>query len=306
MSVITEELTTAITEAPPEAQPVRPAPAVRKKFAVPAWARNLIGLTVLAVLVWRVGAGPFLDGVRRVDATALVAAALGVRLPLGEAVAHCYRSIFLNSTLPGGVLGDVQRAVSHGRDSGDVVRGVRAVVWERTAGQAVQALVSVLLLALLPSPVRRWVPVSVVLLLLMLAVAAAAAARFRIVAADLRQLAQGRYWPGIAGASLLVVAGHVATFVLAARTTGTDAPLLVLVPLGLLALLAMGIPANVGGFGPREGMAAWSFGAAGLGAAQGVAAGTAYGVLVLAAALPGLVVLLAGRKSRRIGGEIHV
>jgi hypothetical protein len=200
----------------------------------------------------------------------------------------------------------VQRAVSHGRDSGDVVRGVRAVVWERTAGQAVQALASVLLLAALPSPVRRWVPLSALVLLLVLAAAAAAAARFRIVAADLRQLARGRFWPGIAGASLLVVAGHLATFLLAARTTGTTAPLLTLLPLALLALLAMGIPANVGGFGPREGMAAWSFGAAGLGAAQGVAAGTAYGVLVLAAALPGLFVLLAGRRSRRIGGVVHV
>jgi hypothetical protein len=236
----------------------------------------------------------------------LVAAALGADLPLRAAVAHCYRSIFLNSTLPCGVLGDVHRAVSHGRDSGDVVRGVRAVVWERTAGQAVQVLASLLLLALLPSPVRGWMPVAIVATALAVAAAVVVAARFRVVAADLRLLLRSRVWPGVAGASALVVAGHLATFLLAARTTGTAAPLLTLLPLGLLALLAMGIPANVGGFGPREGMAAWSFGAAGLGAAQGVTAGTAYGVLVLAAALPGLFVLLAGRASRRIGGAVHV
>jgi uncharacterized membrane protein YbhN (UPF0104 family) len=281
---------------------------------------------VLAVLLWRLGAGPFLDGVRRVDATALVAAAglgavttvlsawrwrlvaaaLGADLPLGAAVAHCYRSIFLNSTLPCGVLGDVHRAVSHGRDSGDVVRGVRAVVWERTAGQAVQAAASLLLLTLLPSPVQRWMPLTVVTTVAGGALALAAAARFRVVSGDLKRLLRKGTWPGVAGASLLVVAGHLATFLLAARTTGTDVSPAVGVPLGLLALLAMGIPANVGGFGPREGMAAWSFGAAGLGAAQGVAAGTAYGVLVLAAALPGLFVLLAGRRSRRIGGAVHV
>ncbi|RQX29028.1 hypothetical protein DLJ57_22210 [Micromonospora chalcea] len=77
----------------------------------------------------------------------LVAGGLGVRLPMRAAVAHCYRAIFLNSTLPGGVLGDVHRAVRHGRDAGDVARGVRAVVWERTAGQVVQVVIAVALLA---------------------------------------------------------------------------------------------------------------------------------------------------------------
>ena len=49
----------------------------------------------------------------------------------------------------------------------------------------------------------------------------------------------------------------------------------------LLVLLAAGLPLNVAGWGPREGMAAWAFGAAGLGAAQGVATAVAYGALVL-------------------------
>ena len=39
------------------------------------------------------------------------------------AVAAYYRSQFLNTTLPGGVLGDVHRGVRHGRDAGDVGRG---------------------------------------------------------------------------------------------------------------------------------------------------------------------------------------
>src|SRR5215475_6257178 len=89
------------------------------------WIRMIGGLAVLAVLVWRVGTGPFLAGVRLIDGWALAAAlglgalstvccawrwrmvaqALEIRLPLGSAVAHCYRSTFLNATLPGGVLG---------------------------------------------------------------------------------------------------------------------------------------------------------------------------------------------------------
>ncbi|HEX7746519.1 MAG TPA: UPF0104 family protein, partial [Micromonosporaceae bacterium] len=68
-----------------------------------------------------------------------------------------------------------------------------------------------------------------------------------------------------------------------------------LVPLSLLALLAMAVPANVAGFGPREGVAAWAFGAAGLTAAQGVATAVVYGALVLISSLPGAAVLVVRR-----------
>jgi hypothetical protein len=99
-------------------------------------------------------------------------------------------------------------------------------------------------------------------------------------------------------ASIVVVAGHLLTFLLAARTAGSTAPLRLLLPLTLLALLAMSLPLNIAGWGPREGVAAWAFATAGLTAAQGVATAVTYGVLVLAASLPGaavLVVRLAGR-----------
>ena len=116
------------------------------------WARLAIAAATLAVLVWRVGTGPFLDGLHTVDAGALAAGAgiallttvccawrwrvvargLGVDLPLGTAVAAYYRSMFLNVTLPGGVVGDVHRGISHGRDTRDVGRGLRAVAWERS------------------------------------------------------------------------------------------------------------------------------------------------------------------------------
>ena len=61
----------------------------------------------------------------------------------------------------------------------------------------------------------------------------------------------------------------------------------------LLALLAMSLPLNVGGWGPREGVAAWAFGAAGIGAGRGLTVAVVYGVLSLAASLPGAVVLVA-------------
>ncbi|WP_328852434.1 flippase-like domain-containing protein [Micromonospora globbae] len=295
-----------------------------------AWARALGGIGLLGVLLWQLGSGPFLSGLALIDGRvvaaalaigalttvcgawrwSLVAGGLGVRLPLGTAVAHCYRAVFLNATLPGGVLGDVHRAVRHGRDAGDVGRSVRAVVWERGAGQVVQVLLALVLLAAFPSPVRPYLPVAA-LVLVAVGLGAALLARAvpdagrsrgaraaRAVVADVRAgLLARRTWLGVLLASAVMVAGHLATFLLAARTAGATAPLSRLLPLTLLALLAMGLPLNVAGFGPREGVAAWAFGAAGLTAAQGVATATVYGALVLVASLPGAVVLL-GRRIR--------
>ncbi len=279
------------------------------------WARVAATAATLAILVWRLGTGPFLDGLRTVDAGALAAAAglavlttvccawrwrivaggLGVDLPLGSAVASYYRSLFLNVTLPGGVVGDVHRGINH---------GLRAVAWERSAGQFVQIVLTVAVLIVAPSPVRSAMPL--VALALLAAVAAVAVgvrvrpdvvgprwARLRnAVVSDVRRgLLGGRAWPAIVLASALVVAGHVATFIIAARTAGATVPLSRMLPLVLLVLLAAALP-NIGGWGPREGMTAWAFSAAGLGASLGVATAVVYGVMVFVASLPGAAVLV--------------
>ena len=64
-----------------------------------------------------------------------------------------------------------------------------------------------------------------------------------------------------------------------------------MLPLALLVMLAMVLP-SVAGWGPREGVTAWAFGAAGLGAERGVATAVVYGVMVLVASLPGAAVLV--------------
>ena len=90
------------------------------------------------------------------------------------------------------------------------------------------------------------------------------------------------------------------TFLVAARAAGADASTAQLVPLAMVVLLAMGIPANVAGWGPREGVAAWAFAAAGLGAQLGLTIAVVYGVMVLVAGLPGLGVLVVqGGRARR-------
>ena len=290
------------------------------------WARPAVAVAALSAVVWRLGTGPFLDGVRALDGRALLAAAaiffvttvcaawrwrivahgLGMRLSVLGAVAGYYRGLFLNVTLPGGIAGDVHRGVSHGRDVHDVGRAVRAVVWERTAAQVVQGVLTISVLFVLPSPVRRYMPLVVV------ALGAAAVAvvlvdrlhrgrarsrwqRMRTaVAADVRGgLLHKNALPVIALLSSLAVLGYAATFLIAARSAGVTAPVSRLLPLTLLGMLAIVLP-SIAGWGPREGATAWVFSAAGLGAGRGAATAVAYGVMVLAASLPGGLILVVG------------
>ena len=300
-----------------------------------AWrsVRVAVGVAVLAAVLWRMGTGPFVDGLRSlgpetlalgvalaVPATVacawrwhLVARELGVGIEMGPAVAWCYRAQFLNSTLPGGILGDVHRGVRHGRDAGDTGRGLRAVVWERVAGQVVLTVIALVVLLLFPSPVRSSMPVVLgVVAAGFLAVALLArrvpptdptswpARAMRAARDDIRcALMVRRAWPGVVLASTVAVAAYVTTYVVAARAVGVTISPMTLLPVMLLVLLAAGLPLNVAGWGPREGMAAWSFGAAGLGADQGVATAVAYAAMVLVASLPGAVVLLvaSGRRA---------
>jgi uncharacterized membrane protein YbhN (UPF0104 family) len=306
------------------------------------WMQPMAGALILGVLLWRVGSGPFLDALHRVDGWSLAAATglaalttvccawrwslvargLGIALPLRAAVAECYRSQFLNVTLPGGVLGDVHRGIRHGRDNGDLGRGLRSVVWERSAGQVVLVVVALGALAWLPSPLRPLlqvvgllgaglVLVTVLALILVLVMAGpaltgrrrsggAVARMTRTAVSDVRAGVLARHTVlGVVTLSGLALAGNVATFVIAAHSAGAGASPAQLLPLGLVVLLAMGLPLNLAGWGPREGAAAWVFGAAGLGVDRGVSVAVVYGVMVLVASLPGAGLMLVARLGRR-------
>jgi uncharacterized membrane protein YbhN (UPF0104 family) len=313
------------------------------------WLRALAGLGVLAALLARLGSDTVLDGLRAIDAGAvlaalgiglattvlsawrwcLVARGLGLPLGLGEAVAHCYRALFLNSVLPVGVLGDVDRAVSHGRRSGDLGRGVRAVALERCAGLVVSAVVAVAALLtrpeLLAAAVGSLVPGAAVAVVLVVGLAVVALlgsragrgprpsrlrAALRTGVADARAgLFTTGTWPGVVLLSAVALGGYLTLFVVAARAAGSRAALGELLPLLMLALLAMALPISIGGWGPREAVAAGAFAAGGLGAAQGFTAALVYGVLSLVACLPGGAVLLwrpgrpEGRDQRPFPGD---
>ena len=302
----------------------------------PSLLRLVAGATVLWFLGRELGAAPFEDGLRAVTWPGVVATvtltaltticsawrwqvaarALGTDIGLSRATGAYYRSLFLNSVLPGGILGDVHRAVTQGRRAGDVAQGVRAVGWERLCGQVIQAMVTAVVLLTLPSPVRPALPYVLVGIACVVACAAlvvSVAARLgrsrparaaRAIATDLRRgLLVRDVWPQLTLASVLVVAGHTATFVIAARIAGSTAPLGELIALLMVIQIAAGIPLSIGGWGPREGAAAWAFAAAGLGAASGVTASTLYAVLMLIAVTPGAGLLLTDAVRRRRGRE---
>lgn len=309
-----------------------------------AWLRLGVGALVLGVLVVRIGAGPFVDGVRLTSASSLlaataitaittmccawrwrlVAARLRVPMTLPAAVLAVYRAQLLNATLPGGVLGDVDRAVGHGRDSGALGRSVRSVVWERALGQVAQVGVTIVILVVVPSPLRTIGVVALAVALAAVALAflvtvaptpgGIAGQAVRAVEADLRTiLDSARDRTGVAVVSTVAVTGHLLVFLLAAHVAGVHTATYRMLPLAAVVLLGAAVPVNVAGWGPREGVAAWAFGAAGLGAATGVTTAVVYGVMALVATLPGALVLLAGRRAapparvrpRRLQEAVH-
>lgn len=285
--------------------------------------RLIAGVAIVVAVLARVGAGPVLDGLRALDAATLLAAValgavstacntwrwcliarrLGQPLGGGAAFAAYYRSTFLNSVLPAGVLGDVERAVGHGRRCGDLGGGVRSVVLDRFGGQVVLIGFAAAVLAFRPtllqaagfgvSGTTAWV--AAVVLTAVVVAGWALRSKLRALAGDLRAVLHPGTGPGVVLASLGAMGGYLATFVLAARAVGVTAPLADLLPLLVLALLAMSLPLTVGGWGPREAAAAAGFAAVGLPAADGLATAVVYGTLALVACLPGGLVMLARR-----------
>ncbi|HEY4098471.1 MAG TPA: lysylphosphatidylglycerol synthase domain-containing protein, partial [Baekduia sp.] len=106
------------------------------------------GAAVVVGTVAVVGTGPLIRGVLAISPTAIllavaftavatlaaawrwrtVSVALGLPITWGAAIAAYYRSQFLNTVLPGGVVGDVHRAYRQGFRAGAVPIAARAVV----------------------------------------------------------------------------------------------------------------------------------------------------------------------------------
>lgn len=274
------------------------------------WLRPAAGTVIVSVLLARFGADPVVRGLRAADGLLLAAAvvltavataccawrwravadALDARIGFGSAYLSCYGAQFLNATLPAGVLGDVHRAVEHGRRADSAGRAVRSVVWERTLGLAVQVVATVGVVVVVPSALR---PAAAVV---GTAAVAFALVVLRWVRPDLTAiLGRGRVAVTVVVSSVGVAACHTAVLVTAMAATGVDLPARQTIALALVVLLGSTVPTSVAGWGPREGAAAWAFAAVGLPASDGLAVSVAYGLAALVATLPGALALLLAR-----------
>ena len=263
------------------------ATAARLRGASPEWlaacATFLAVQTMLMALRWRA-----------------TAASLGLAMSVRRAVGEYFLAQLVNMTVPGGVIGDVVRAVRTGprREA-----AAHAVIVERAAGQVFMAVLAgtgaVVGLAMGRLPAALGWSVIGVLTAGVLAAALAMRASWKplgrlVGAARVALLARGA-WPLQAGLGVAIAGLNTAAFWAAARATGTALTLeeaLAVVP---LILAAMVVPATVGGWGWREGAAAALFPIAGASAAGGVAAGVAFGLVLTAVSLPAVIWLIVER-----------
>lgn len=201
------------------------------------------------------------------------------RLTRTRAVQEYYRSALVNAVLPGGVMGDAVRAWRQRapRERG-LLSSAQAVIGERVAGTAM-LLVAVAVVILPGHPQMSGI-------LLIGAVGAGA-----IAAQTLRRLSFGGVL-AVGGWSLLALASLVTKFAVAAAALGTIPGARDVVKLALIVLAGMAVPIGIGGFGPREAVAAIAFGSVGLSADSGVATAAAFGMLAAVSALPGVLVML--------------
>jgi uncharacterized membrane protein YbhN (UPF0104 family) len=289
--------------------------------------RAVVGGAVLIAVVAHVGTGPFVRGLLNLDIPSIVVATLlaftataaaawrwrviagrlGVELSWSSAITMYYRSVFLNMVLPGGVTGDMHRAISHGRSVESVAQASRAVAIERGSGQVVQLALALVVLATIGAQFEGYLitvlAIGMVAIVVVLAALAASRRVRKIARHELNELRTGLGSPVAAVqvtiASVVVVGCHVATFAVATAALGESMPPLRLLTLAVVILLGASIPLNIGGWGPREGIAGWAFALAGFGAAAGVAASTLFGVLSFIAIVPGVIVTVIAARRRR-------
>ncbi len=251
---------------------------------------------------------------------------LGVSLSYPVAMREYYLAGFLNQVLPGGVMGDVNRAWRHARApvgeplSGNATRAiVHAVMLERLSGQLVLLPVAVLVMVALWLDGRFELQAAYagtslsagagVVALVLAGVGASLMFRrkngsrlrsyLRNLGADLRKAFYG--WRNACLqclTSLLVLGTYLAVFLLLAAdmdVLGAGVSPSMLAGLCVLLLLAMAVPVTISGWGVREGAAALLWPLAGLPAEQGVALSVGYGAMVFLVSLPGALVLVSGR-----------
>ncbi len=276
------------------------------RSADPRWlAAALVALTlqtVLSALRWR-----------------LTASRLGIALGRRTAIAEYYLSQAVNQSLPGGVLGDAERA-RRARGAAGLWASGQAVLFERLAGQIglflCTATAFIVTLALPGGvtwpPQLGWavglivaaglcMPVLFLALTRMPGRAGAALRRFG------HTLTHALAAPPVIVPQLALSLGttlcNLAAFAFCAEAVGHGLSVAATAAFVPLILLTMLVPLTVSGWGLREGAAAILFPVAGASASGGLAASVVFGLMLIASTLPGVLVLI-GRRAGAPAGSV--
>lgn len=210
----------------------------------------------------------------------LVSAGFGMHLPPGGAVAQCYEASFLNAVLPGGLAGDaIRTARQRSAYQSSWLSSIGSVLGERLAGTVIVLLAAAA--ALLAVDWRASAAVTAGALVVLLAA--------RPSLRRLPHLTLAAVW----GLSVLGWASYAALFAVSAALTAPELDPADVVGLAAICLAGMSIPLSLGGWGPREGVAAVAFMMVGYPGALGIEVSVGYGLLALVSVLPGAVLLLA-------------
>lgn len=256
--------------------------------------------TVLSALRWKV-----------------TAARLGIHLGIGRAVREYYLSQVINVSVPGGIVGDAGRAVRSRGAAGLLVAG-QAVLFERLAGQAGLFVMTAATFVVtftwsggVDWPTWLAAPMSVFVVAgLCLPFVFRAGARIR---GRVGQTLDG-FWTAMIRClvarevivpqivlSLATTFCNLAAFACCAIAVGHGLSPVAIAAFGPLILLTMLVPVTISGWGLREGAAAVLFPLAGSIASGGLAASVAFGLMLIAASLPGSLAVLGRRQSDPVG-----
>jgi hypothetical protein len=143
------------------------------------WRRLLGGPTVLIILVWRLGTGPFLDAVRTINGWSLAAAtgiaalttvsctwrwslvarSLDVGMPMGAAVPHTTGRSSPTRPCPAGCSATCTALYATAATSAMKPGPYELLPGQCSAGKVVQIVLAITVLLVLPSPVRSSMPV---------------------------------------------------------------------------------------------------------------------------------------------------
>jgi hypothetical protein len=297
----------------------------RAKFAL----RVAVSCSLIVLIATQLDTRPIGDALARIDPRAvglatlvyavvvaafsafrwmIVCRALGLRMPVRQSIELVYIGFFFGQLLPAGIGGDAMRAWRTRALGADWEVTVHCVLLDRLLALAATVVIVVLGWSMIATALRD--PAALAAIAAMAAFTTVAFAlllggdkvlpsaksiwreRLARLSVHARLLLLTRYsFPALAASVLVHFSASLVVWLIA-RGLAIEIPLsttCVLVPLVLLAAM---VPVSIGGWGVREGAMVALFGLAGVAQGPAFALSVVFGVVSLAAGLPGVLLWL--------------